>query len=207
MVDTVAAAVVSTSPSNGATEVSVSSNIVLTYNEVVAAVASKNIVLTPETSGTAVTIAANGGQVGVAGSVVTINPTSDLVSGQSGQKYTVSVEAGAFEDTSNNAASSLSFSFVVADVTAPILASQSPTDGQANVAKTANVVLTFAERVLPATGNVVLTPQTTGDSVTIAITDMTRVTFVNSVVTINPARNLLCRARRASRTRCLSVPG
>jgi hypothetical protein len=103
----------------------------------------------------------------------------------------VDVAAGSFEDTSGNDGAQLTFSFRLADTVAPTLASSSPTDGEADVAKTADIVLTFVERVLPATGNVVLAPQTSGSSVTIAITDTTQVTFVNSVVNINPASDLV----------------
>ena len=99
VVDKSVPVLVSQSPAAGATEVLASANVVLTFNEPVAAGTSGSVVFTPETAGdSALTVAA--ADLSVSGSVVTVNPSSDLTVGQTGQVYTVAVSSGAIVDLS-----------------------------------------------------------------------------------------------------------
>jgi methionine-rich copper-binding protein CopC len=185
VVDAVAPAVSSLVPSAGAQGVSVNSDIVLVFNEAVQK-GSGDIVLTPAVSGSAVTIAVTSGLVSVSGTTVTVDPSSDLEPGASGQGYTVTVSSGAFEDVSGNAAAGLSGSsyvFTVANVRAPVLVSRSPSDGASDVSLTADVTLTFNENVQVGSGAVVLTPSTSGSAISIDVT-LSDVSVSGSVVMI-----------------------
>ncbi|MBF0204535.1 MAG: Ig-like domain-containing protein [Desulfamplus sp.] len=99
-VDFIAPTLSSTTPMDNATAVAIGTNIVLTFNETVTAVAGKNIVIHKTSDNSVVTtIAATDPQVSITGGVVTINPTNDLASSTD---YYVLIDAGAFKDTSNN---------------------------------------------------------------------------------------------------------
>ncbi|MEQ9202781.1 MAG: Ig-like domain-containing protein, partial [Cyclobacteriaceae bacterium] len=95
--------IVSTVPADGAVNVSIDANLVLTLSETVTK-GTGNIVLTP-TSGTVTQIAVTSSDVSIAGAVVRINPTTDLLEGQF---YTVIFDATAFVDADGNNSAGLS---------------------------------------------------------------------------------------------------
>jgi methionine-rich copper-binding protein CopC len=163
---------------------------VLTFNEPMAA-GTGDIVLTPATvGGTAVTLAANGARVTVSGTTVTIDPAADLVPTQTTETYTVTVAAGALTDAAGNAWAGLSgtaYTFVLADSTAPAVASYAPATGATDVAVGTAIVLTFNEAVLAGSGVVVLQSTAGGVSKTLAINDATQVTVSGTTVTLQPA--------------------
>ncbi len=98
--DTTAPTVMSTDPVSGATGVDLDTNIVLTYSETVQA-GTGNITITPTGGGTAISIAVTDTtQVSIMGAVVTIDPTDDLVEGNT--VYTVSIPAGAITDNADS---------------------------------------------------------------------------------------------------------
>ena len=103
--DVAAPVLVSQVPAAGATGVSKAANIVLTFNEPMAA-GTGDIVLTPASvGGTAVTLAADGARVTVSGTTVTIDPAADLAPTRTTEEtcYTVTVAAGALTDAAGNA--------------------------------------------------------------------------------------------------------
>ena len=86
-------------PANGATGVPVKSQIVMTFNEEIQAVAGKNIsILDP--SGTGITVAATSGSVSVSGSTVTVTLPKAL---DFMTKYHVLIDSGAFADSNSTA--------------------------------------------------------------------------------------------------------
>ncbi len=97
----------------GTTRVSLDSDIVLTYSESVQA-DTGNITITPM-GRTATTIAVTDTtQVTIAGNVVTIDPTVDLIPSK---MYTVSIQAGAIEDLVANDAALYELSFTTVAAT------------------------------------------------------------------------------------------
>lgn len=77
------------------------------------------------------------------------------------------------------------------DLTAPTLVGTIPGSGQTNVSKTANLVMSFSEKVQPGTG--VISIHRLGDFSNFADfspTDTTQVTFTETFVTINPSKDL-----------------
>jgi methionine-rich copper-binding protein CopC len=108
-VDTTAPTIASASPADNATNVAVSSNVVITFSESIQA-GSGNIVLT-SASGTRTISVTDATQVQVSGDQLIINPTADLAAGES---YTVQVASGAVRDLAGNAFAGSSFDFTTA---------------------------------------------------------------------------------------------
>ena len=92
--------IVTLSPADNATGVAVGANLVATFNETIA-VGTGNITIRNLTDDTQSTIDITSGspQVTVAGSVLTINPTADLLAGKS---YAIRIDATAVKDASGN---------------------------------------------------------------------------------------------------------
>ena len=188
-------------PVADATDFPANSNIVLTYNEPVQA-GTGNITITPS-GGAAITIAVTDAQVSFSGAVVTIDPSADLMPST---EYTLNIPAGAIQDLANNPAAIVNLSFRTAaalDETAPILASSVPAEGATDINASLNIILSYNEPVQAGTGNITLTPTTSGSSaptLTIAVTDA-QVSISGAVVTINPTNNLA-----VSTTYTLTIP-
>ena len=91
--------VVTLSPADDATNESPFGNLMVTFNEAIA-IGTGNITIKNLTDATESTIdITDGGQVSVAGSVLTINPAADLLAGKS---YAIRIAATAIKDTSDN---------------------------------------------------------------------------------------------------------
>ena len=173
-------------PANNATDVNASANIVLTYDEAVQK-GSGSITLQPS-GGTVVTIPVSTAQVSVAGAVVTINPTTDLLAGTS---YTLMVPAGVIDDLAGNSAGSFILNFATAaaaDITPPTINSSAPTSG-ATINAFDNIVLMYSEALQKGSGSITLQPSV-GTLVTIPIS-AAQVSVVASVVAIDPTADLV----------------
>ena len=135
------------SPTDGSSDVDLTSNIVITYNTSVAK-GSGNITLREgSASGTVIeTIAVSSGSVSISGGVVTINP-SDL---PTGKDIYVVVDDGAFESTSLGSGTDLldTYNFTTGRIT---VSSFSPSDGATDVAIDSNIVITFSENITKET--------------------------------------------------------
>jgi hypothetical protein len=136
------------SPTDGSSDNSIDTNIVITYNTDVQK-GSGNITLREgnPSSGTVIeTIAVSSGTVSISGGAVTINP-SDL---PTGKDIYVVVDDGAFESTSLESGTKLldTYNFTTGPITT---SSFSPTDGATNVAIDSNIVITFSENITKET--------------------------------------------------------
>ena len=183
--DTTPPTIASSVPANGATGVAVGANIVLTYSE---AVQKGSGSMTISSAGGMVTISVSSAQVNVAGAVVTINPTADLLDGTA---YTLSFPAGVFQDLAGNNAGSLTRSFTTAmalDTTPPTIASSVPANNAMNVNIGANVVLTYSEAVQKGSGSITLSSAFGNISVPVS---NSLVSISGNVVTIDPMVDLL----------------
>ena len=131
----------SSTPADNATNVAVTDNIVLTFNESVQA-GTGNILLKKTSDNTTVATISitDGAQITISGSTVTINPTSNL---DSSTGYYVQIDSGVIKDLTNNAfagislASTLNFTTAAAVPAAPILNSVTAGDQRVTVAFTA----------------------------------------------------------------------
>jgi sugar lactone lactonase YvrE/methionine-rich copper-binding protein CopC len=181
------------SPADNATGVSVTANLVLTFDETVRA-GTGTLVIKTSTGGTTVeTITVSGALLSGNGSTqLTLNPATTL-SGSTA--YYITWAANAFKDTSSNHAaavtSSAVWNFTTADITRPTVSSLSPVDGSTDVSLTANLVITFSEAVQGSTGSLLLKKSSDDSTIeTIAANGALVSGSGTAIMTINPSVTL-----------------
>ena len=91
--------IISTMPTDNSVDISVGTNLEITFDKTVTAVSSKYIYLYEDGGSVLNTIEATDAQVTINNDIVTINPTVDLTGGTN---YYIIIDAGAFKDNSNN---------------------------------------------------------------------------------------------------------
>jgi len=128
--DTVAPIVSTFLPADGAVNVAIDVNLVITFSENVQK-GTGNIIIKKSSDNTVVeTIPVSDAKVDIVDAVVTINPEAALASGMG---YYVTVDSGAFADMSDNAFAGISgstaWNFVVAGVSTPQALQGIPTVG------------------------------------------------------------------------------
>ena len=180
--------VVSFSPTDGSSDVSLTSNIVITFNATVEK-GSGNITLRDgSASGTVIeTIAVSSGSVSISGGAVTINP-SDF---PTGKDIYVVVDDGAFTSAALGSGTELinTYNFTTGPIT---VSSFSPSDGATDQDITTHIVITFSENITKGSGNITLragNPSTGTVRQTIDVTSGA-VSVSGTQATINPASDL-----------------
>ncbi|WP_440055533.1 Ig-like domain-containing protein [Pseudoalteromonas sp. T1lg65] len=157
-------------PSDGDTNVSVSNDIIIDFDENIA-LGSGNITIrdvdgssdfevfsvTTESDGT--TTSPSAGRIGITSDKIYLNPTSSL-SGST--NYSVRIDTTAVDDTSGNSFAGISddttFNFTTADVTAPTFdsANSTPSDGDTNVSVSNDIIIDFDENIALGSGNITI---------------------------------------------------
>jgi hypothetical protein len=179
------------SPLDNATDVDITSNLVITFDETVTAVATK-VVTIKTTSGDAVfeSYTLPSGNVMVSGATVTINPTASFANLTG---YYVDIDEGAFKDAVNNdfagiaTNSGWNFTTISTDPTPPDLSSLSPTHNASGVAVNANLTATFSENVVAVSSKVVTIKRTSDNAVFESYTlPSANIEVSGATVTINP---------------------
>ena len=177
------------SPTDGSSDVSLSSNIVITYNADVSKGSGNIQLLSGSASGTVIeTIAVSSGSVTISGGEVTINP-SDF---PTGKDIYVVVDEGAFVQSVSTLGGSSALLNTYNFTTGPITTSSfSPTDGATNVVIGSNIVITFSENITKGTGNITLRSGSASGTIrqTIDVTSGA-VSVSGNQATINPPSNL-----------------
>ncbi len=185
--DFVAPTISTLSPVDDATDVLVGADLVATFSESLQ-VGTGNVTITNLTDSTSSVIAIGDAQVSVSGSNLTINPSTDL---ESGDTYAVLIDAGAVEDLAANDFTGISdvgtWQFVVDAL--PTLSSVSPTNNAVGVSPVGSLVATFSENMSVGSGNVVVSNLTESTAVTIPIADA-QITLSGNTLTIDPAADL-----------------
>ncbi len=164
VIDTTAPTASTLSPLDDATGVSPTSNLVITFNETVTAVAAKNLTIKKTSDGSTIeTISVTGGLVSGSGSnTITINPSTIL---DDVTEYYVFIDSGAFIDAATNIyagiSSTTAWSFTTADTTAPTITnvSSDKANGTYTIGEVIDIDVTFSE-VVTSTGNVTVTLET-----------------------------------------------
>ncbi len=177
------------SPTDGSSDVSLTSNIVITYNASISK-GSGNITLRDgSASGTVIeTIAVSSGSVTLSAAQVTINP-SDF---STGKDIYVVVDEGAFvqSDTELGGSSPLlnTYNFTTGPITT---SSFSPSDGATGQTVSTNIVITFSENITKGSGNITLRASSASGTVrqTIDVTSGA-VSVSGTQATINPPSDL-----------------
>ena len=180
--------VISFSPADNASDVSLSSNIVITFNAAIQ-VGSGNITLRDgSATGTVLeTIAVSSGNVSISGAQLTINPSSNFLTGKN---IYVVIPDGAFTSVAlqSNIDVIDTYNFSTGAV---VPTTFSPSDGATDQAVDVNFVITFNDNVAKGSGNIYIRTGSASGSTTQTI-DVTSsaVSISGTQVTINPPSNL-----------------
>jgi len=177
------------SPTDGSSDVSLTSNIVITYNANISK-GSGNITLRDgSASGTIIeTIAVSSGSVTLSAAQVTINP-SDF---PTGKDIYVVIDEGAFVQSNTELGGSSPLLNTYNFTTGPITVSSfSPSDGATNQTISTNIVITFSENITKGSGNITLRASSASGTVrqTIDVTSGA-VSVSGTQATINPPSDL-----------------
>jgi len=148
------------SPTNGASDIAIDTNLVITFTENVV-FSTGNIVLREDggSSVEAFDVANPPAGLTLNGASLTLNPSSDLALGTT---YYVEIPATAIEDLAGNTFDGISgsgtwsFTMIQPDTTAPAVQTLSPTNGTNNVSVAANLTITFDEDIAFGSGDVFL---------------------------------------------------
>jgi methionine-rich copper-binding protein CopC len=167
VIDTTTPTLVSTVPSDNAVGVAIDSNIVLNFSESVSNRMIGSKLYLKKSSDNSTVQEFSIPEFSGGGSQITVNPSSDLLAGTS---YYVTLELG-FGDSAGNFfpgfidSTSLNFTTVVADTTAPTLTSTTPSDNATGVSDSTTVVLNFSEPVWGVVGKNVYVKKSSDDSI------------------------------------------
>ena len=176
--------IVTVNPTDNATQVAVTTPIVLNFNTPITAVTPNDITITP-TGETPITIPIDdANQININGNIVTITP-SDVFSFN--QTYSISIPAGAFQNANNApTANPTVFSFTTENIPDPVIENFTPTDNATQIAINTPIVLNFNTPITAVNGNnIIITP--TGETpITIPIDDANQININGDIVTITP---------------------
>lgn len=176
------------SPADNATGVSISTNLVMTFNEDVAE-GTGNIIIYNDSDEAVASIDVTSEQVTISGDTVTINPTADL---ESLTSYYIQMASGVIVDTSDNPYAGISdettWNFTTADETDPTVSVLSPLNGASGVVVDPTLSIEFSENIVAGTGNIVLYKS---DDTEIESFDIeSDVTIEGAIVSFTPSEDL-----------------
>ena len=146
--DTTAPTVSTLSPTDGATDVSTTTNLVITFNETIAKTGTGTVTIKDASDDSEVeVIAVTGALVTGSGTTsITINPDTTL---DEGTDYYVHVHANAFPDASGNyyagISDSTTWNFTTEDLTDPVISAQVPANNAVDVGTGSSVTWTTDE--------------------------------------------------------------
>lgn len=194
VIDTTAPTISTLSPADGATGVSATANLVLTFDTAVDVETGEIAIKRSSDDFTIETVDVTSGFVtGTGTTTITVNPTTIL---SSLTQYYIQIDATAFDDIAGNSyagiSNTTSWNFTTADTSVPVVSSFSPLDGATDVEIDANLVITFDEIVDVETGNILI--KKSSDDSTIETIDVAGglVTGTGTaIITINPSVALL----------------
>ena len=156
MGDTAPPTVSTYSPTDNATNVASTSNLVLTFNENIQK--GTGNILVKEGGVITQTIDVTSPAVTVSGNTATINPSDFNLSAA----INIEIAAGVFKDFFNNNyagiadATTWNFTIVNPDITPPAVSTYTPADNATVVSISSNLVLTFNENIQKGTGNILI---------------------------------------------------
>jgi len=177
------------SPAIGATDVSLDSNIIITFNGTVAK-GTGNITLRANSAGGTAfsTIGVSSSSVTISGGAVTIDPPANI--GSATTTFVV-VDAGAFSGLTTTAINALinTYSFTTVDFT---LSSINPANGATAVGIGTDITLTFTSPPSKGTGTITLRSGSTSGSVieSFNVSTSSSITTSGNDFIINPTNNL-----------------
>ncbi|MCK5028523.1 MAG: Ig-like domain-containing protein [Bacteroidales bacterium] len=187
--DIVKPTMISVNPTNGSFDVSVSTNLQITFSEPVFENIG-NITIKDDDSGEdKEVINVQGPYVSVLSNVVTIDPYYDL---DGSTNYHIIVDESSFRDESNNYFDGIlletDWAFITEDITVPEVVTLTPADDISGVSVTANLEILFTEEVVAIGGMDIVIMNASGPIEHERIdVQSTQVDIVGDEVTINPS--------------------
>jgi methionine-rich copper-binding protein CopC len=183
--------VASLTPTNGATNVSLTNSFAITFNENIAQNTGTITIKRSSDNSVFETITLPSNLVSISTVSAVINPINNL---QNNTQYYIEISNGAITDLAGNVYAGFTgnstWQFSTPDDIPPTVVSFSPDNGVTNASPTANLVMTFNENVQKGAGNIVI--KRSSDNVTVETISVsaTAVSIAGAVVTINPANDL-----------------
>ncbi|MEM7334874.1 MAG: Ig-like domain-containing protein, partial [Chloroflexota bacterium] len=145
------------SPADGAVDIALASNLVITLSESVQKGTGNITIHLGSDDSVVQTIDVTGTAVSISGNEVTINPPTVL---SSGTDYYVNISSGAIEDLAANDYAGFSdtttWNFTTADVIPPSIATLAPADDETAVVINSNLTMTFTENIQANSGNITI---------------------------------------------------
>ncbi|MDE0861256.1 MAG: Ig-like domain-containing protein [Akkermansiaceae bacterium] len=179
------------SPSNNSTEVTISSDLVMKFDESIVA-GTGNITIKNLSDSTQIAIPVGDGQIKGEGLFLTIIPTLPL---EAGKAYAIQIDATAIEDTTGDSFAGIgddvtwTFNTVAPDFDDPEIEILDPASGAINVPLVSNLVATFNELIAIGSGDIELKNITDGTQIAIPVGDA-QISISGAVLTINPTDDL-----------------
>ncbi|MFN9222255.1 MAG: beta strand repeat-containing protein [Planctomyces sp.] len=186
--------ITSLTPADDSTGVSTAADLRAIFNKNVFAASGTILIRKVSDNSTAFSLDVAGPDVSITGSIVTINPPTDL---EAGTAYYVQIPSTALRDEFGNLFAGISdantwnFSTLAAgDSTPPAITSLSPADDSSSASISADLVITFNETIMKGTGNILV--KRSSDDSTVHSIDVTSaaVTVAGSTASINPPADL-----------------
>ena len=158
----------SSTPLDDAANISVNSDIELTFSESVDVETGKIYIRKTSDDSLLEEIDVNSAQIaGTGTNVITVNPANDFASTT---QYYLQIDSSAFDDKSGNSFAGISdkttLDFTSADIKAPILSSSTPEDDAADISVNSDIELTFSESVDVENGKIYI-KKTSDDSLSL----------------------------------------
>jgi hypothetical protein len=191
--DSVAPTLASTTPTDNASGVAITTNLVMTFSEPVLKGTGDITLKLSSNNSTVATIPVTDGAVTVAGTTATITLSSNL---DPSTGYYVNIASGAFKDAANNLFTGIgdnstwNFTTGVVDGTPPSVATLVPADNALNVLPTTNLTLTFDENILAGSGSVVIKKLSDNSVVETLTVPGAKVAVAGATATLNPDTTL-----------------
>jgi hypothetical protein len=179
------------SPSVDSTEVAISSDLKVTFDELIVA-GTGNITIKNLTDLTQIAIPVGDAQVTVEGRFLTITPTQPL---EAGKAYAIQIDATAIDDTTGDNFTGIeddvtwAFNTAAPDFDAPEIETLNPVNSGINVLLVSDLEATFDELIAIGSGDIVLKNLTDGTEVEIPVGDA-QVSISGNVMTIDPTDDL-----------------
>jgi methionine-rich copper-binding protein CopC len=178
--------IIAKSPSDNAVEVSLATDLEITFSENVKA--NSGYIRLYNSSDVQIKAFDVTSEISILNDVISIDLSSVTLIGETA--YYILIDNNAIQDLTSNPfagiSSKLTWNFTTEDVTGPTISVLSPLDGAGNVLISSDLTITFNENVAKGTGNIIITNATLASQHESIDVNSGQVTISSNVVTINP---------------------
>ncbi|MBU8893764.1 MAG: Ig-like domain-containing protein [Bacteroidales bacterium] len=184
--------VVTLSPEDGISGVSLTANLEITFTEDIEAAVGDIVIMNATGPVEHERIDVQSGQINITGNIATITPSADF---DALTDYYVLIDYGAFEDLTGNKYAGITddtkWNFTTEeDNTNPVVSYYTPGNGATDVVVSTTLQITFSEPVYVNIGNVTIKEKDSGLDKEVIDVQGGLVSIVSNVVTIDPSSDL-----------------